>query len=186
MSRPVKIALVILGMTFLICCLAFFGGYLFLKRQFDIVTDPTQARQMATDIIDYTLPAGYSEQMAFRVSNLFTYVLMLPENEDGMVFVLAAGSEGATLDPETARAAVEGQVGRRFDNMEQVDERPVTIRGEERTMLIFEGQEAQSGEMMRMAFVTFTGKKGPAFLLVMGPTNAWDDAALNEFIASMR
>jgi len=53
-------------------------------------------------------------------------------------------------------------------------------------MLVFEGQEAESGEMMRMAFVTFTGKQGPAFLLVMGPTSAWDDAAVDEFIASMR
>jgi len=104
MSRPLKIALLILGVTLLICCLAFFGGYLFLKRQFDIVTNPAQARQMATEITDYTLPAGYTEQMAFRVSNLFTYVLILPENEDGMVFVLAAGSEGTELDPETARS----------------------------------------------------------------------------------
>ncbi|GAP64281.1 hypothetical protein ARMA_2704 [Ardenticatena maritima] len=188
MNRTVKIALIIVGITLAICCLAFFGGYLFLKRQFDVVADPDQARTMAHSITDYTLPSGYSEQFGFRVANLFTYVVIAPttNEQDGMLFVLAQAPDDAGFDPETARTTVEGQVGRRMEGVQQTEERTVTIRGEERTMLIFEGTDAESGEAMRMAFVSFTGNNGPAFLLVISPSTAWDEEALNQFIASMR
>jgi hypothetical protein len=69
--------------------------------------------------------------------------------------------------------------------MTLVGEEQVVIKGEPVTLTVREST-AEDGEPMRQVTGLFQGKGGPAMLLVMGQANAWDQAVLDQFIASIR
>ena len=69
--------------------------------------------------------------------------------------------------------------------MTTVEQKRVTIRGQETTLSIGEGQTSE-GETFRVATVTFQGKGGPALLMVSGPIEEWDLQIVETLIVSMR
>jgi hypothetical protein len=67
-----------------------------------------------------------------------------------------------------------------------VEQKPVTIRGEETTLSISEGT-SDKGVPYRMANATFQGKgEGPALLMVVAPSDQWDEQMVNDFVESIR
>ena len=67
-----------------------------------------------------------------------------------------------------------------------VEQKPVTIRGQETTLSISEGTNEQ-GVMYRMANAKFQGDgEGPALFLIVGPADQWDVQLAEEFITSIQ
>jgi len=77
--------------------------------------------------------------------------------------------------------------GNRWDNSRAkvVEEKPVTIRGQE-TMLTTSEGISSDGTPYRTAIATFQGRGGPAFVMIAGTLDEWDTAMVENFIASIQ
>jgi hypothetical protein len=148
--------------------------------------NPERAPQVAEEIADFDLPAGYDSAVA---THLLGCALVGYDGPDGhshiYLFQLpasfrldAAGLErqfdSAADDP--ARTGVELQV---------IERRAVTIRGQATTLVTSEGTNGE-GQTYRSASAVFEGKGGQALLSFSGLTATWDAAMIEAFIASMR
>ena len=61
----------------------------------------------------------------------------------------------------------------------------MTLRGEEVEVTTYEGTD-ESGVVIRQLITSFPGKDGTAMLMIMGPAEGWDQAAIDDFIKSIR
>jgi hypothetical protein len=67
-----------------------------------------------------------------------------------------------------------------------VEEKPVTIRGEETTLSISEGTSEQ-GVLYRLANAKFQGNgEGPAVFMIVGPADEWDSQLVEDLLASIQ
>ena len=78
----------------------------------------------------------------------------------------------------------EKQTGESY-NLEQTGSQQVIIRGQMVEMDIYEGTSS-SGMVFRQMVGTFEGKNGTALLMIISPTDSWDQPSLDAFIASIR
>jgi hypothetical protein len=71
-------------------------------------------------------------------------------------------------------------------DMALLEQKPVTIRGEQTTLSISEGTNDQ-GVSYRMANAKFQGNgQGPALFMIVEPAEQWDSQVVEDFIASIR
>jgi hypothetical protein len=69
--------------------------------------------------------------------------------------------------------------------MEVVEQKTITIRGQQVPATISEGQ-GESGVTMRQMTAVFKGNNGPAILMIMGEKSSWNQQLIDQFIASIR
>jgi hypothetical protein len=181
-----------LGAAVLLCCCAVIvAGLVFRqvgkKVQEGVKTDPASASKAAHEIVDYTLPDGYQEQMTMDIL-FYSFVIIAPESSASgepliMLAQFQAGADDKQME-EQIRQSFEQQSGRRGMTMELKEIKKMMIRGEERQVAIYEGTD-QSGVSMRQLIATFPGKNGTAMLMIMGSPLGWDDDEINQFIESI-
>jgi hypothetical protein len=106
----------------------------------------------------------------------------------GPIIMLAQFSSYG-MDPEQMeqqlRQSFEQQSGRRGMNMELVEVKKMTIRGEETDVAVFEGTD-EFGNSLRQLLASFPGKDGTVMMMIMGDTQAWDEELVENFINSLR
>ena len=181
-----------LGAAVLFCCCAVIAAYLIFRQvgqkvQEGMKTDPESASKAAHEIVDYTLPEGYQEQMSMNVM-IYSFVMIAPETiSDGPFIMLAQFESGMDQDQmeQQLRQAIEQQAGQRGQDMKLVEVKKKTIRGEETEVAIFEGTD-QNGNQLRQLTTAFPGKGGTAMLIIMGDTSSWDQNMVDDFIDSIR
>ena len=66
-----------------------------------------------------------------------------------------------------------------------IENRPATIRGQDVTLIVSEGLNS-ANVPYRQVTAAFEGKGGPTLLVFSETVGAWDQAAVDEFIASIR
>jgi hypothetical protein len=81
--------------------------------------------------------------------------------------------------------ALARQTGLANADMTSVGQEETTIRGEPVTLTVREGV-TDRGETLRQVTGLFEGKGGPAILMISGDVAAWDQAVVDDFIASIR
>jgi hypothetical protein len=157
-------------------------------------TDQAEAAQRAQAVVNYTLPEGFTEQMAMGMLGVeFVFIADAPLDSDNdevkTVILLAKLPENAGSEADLrkqAEEALSSQGGDRAREMKQVDSRQITINGQPTTLNVEEGQD-EKGEGVRMMTAAFTAKNGgTALLLIFGPTASWNDAAIDQFLGSMQ
>jgi hypothetical protein len=155
-------------------------------------TDPESAAKAAHEIVDsYELPAGYQERMAMDIM-FYTFVMIAPQDEGttrGPIIMLAQFSAGSGVSQEQMeqqiRQSFEQQAGNRGMNMQLVEVKKMTIRGDETDVAMYEGTD-QAGDLVRQLVASFPGKNGTAMLMIMGDAQDWDQTAIDDFIESIR
>ena len=159
-------------------------------------TDPQGASEAAHAIADYELPEGYQEQIAM---DFFTYTMVMigpestgttssPSNSSAGPMIMLAQFEMAVNQPqmqEQMRRSFEQQGGRRGVNMEVVEVKQMTIRGQEVDVTLLEGKD-DKGLILRELVTVFPGKNGTAFLMIIGPAQFWDKEEIDQFVESIR
>jgi hypothetical protein len=154
--------------------------------------DPESAAKAAHEIVDsYELPAGYQERVAMDIM-FYSFVMIGPEDAsttDGPLIMLAQFSSGSGVSQEQMeqqlRQSFEQQAGNRGMNMQLVEVKKMTIRGDETDVAIYEGTD-QNGNTVRQLLTSFPGKGGSAMLMVMGDAQDWDQTEIDNFIESIR
>ena len=70
--------------------------------------------------------------------------------------------------------------------MHLVDEQKATIRGQEVTLLIYEGVSAEGIPMKQIVSGLFDGKNGMVMLFITGPEASWNQTEIDTFIESIQ
>jgi hypothetical protein len=192
MSRGLRVALILAAITLFLCCVAGLGvtllGTRLVGRAF--IVSPARVQAVGREIADYEVPAGYQEMFAMNAMGA-KLVSIGPADSasDGMMLMVVQFSGEVEISREEMERQVEqaltGRLAPIRADLAKVEEKEVTIRGEPVTLTVREGA-TESGERWRRVTVAFTGKGGPAMLIVTGQVSAWSQAAVDQFIASMR
>jgi hypothetical protein len=196
MNNKAKIAIaVVLGILSL-CVLAALIARSVLRAGFQtiadaaIAEDPAEIAEFAAQIGEYNLPLGYHESMAM---NMFFLQMVVIEGQEGepliMLMHIDAG-EAEDINPEELRLQMQLQVlqANRRQNiaMHLVEETSYSIRGQETVVFIYEGIDENGQNQRQLVSGVFNAVIGQAMLMIMGDAAAWDQAAYDEFIASIR
>lgn len=194
MSRTTKILLIIGAVCAIGCCGAFaLFSYAGMRIARNVDLDPADAKLTAAEIADYTLPEGYTEQMGMDMLGMKMALfgagdLKSNQGETMTIALIELPVQGGSADAasEAIKNSASQQMGGRINDAKTLEERKVTIRGEETTLTITEGTRS-GGVAVRQATAVFTSKSDrPAMFMAMGPADAWDDEALDAFIASLK
>lgn len=190
-SRNIWIAVGVVGALCLVACVVAY----FVIRQVGtqvgeaIKTDPAEVAAVSDKIAQYNLPPGYKAQMSMSIL-MYDMVVIAPSQSgsNSMMIMLMQfnGDVGMSQEQmqEQVRQSFEQQSGQGGAPMTVVETRQDTIRGEQVTISISEGESA--GVKMRQLMTVFTGDGGPTVLMIQGAVSDWDEQLILNFIHSIR
>jgi hypothetical protein len=152
-----------------------------------ITTDARQVEKHGLEIATYTLPEGYRADYAVSVDGILV-VGYKAQSDDSHINLLQLGPTGHIGLDEMEREMKEAAGVPKMEwfdlEMVTIEQRPITIRGEEHLLSVREGTNG-AGETFRVAMVQFSGNGGPALLVVSGSLAHWDMAEIERLIVSM-
>lgn len=197
MSNTTKIilgVLAVLGLCCIVSVIAVVAGGAWLGSQVEqgVIDDPEEAAAAGQAIVNYDLPAGYQEEGAMNLMGLMEMVFITrgtTDTDTDMVIFLARFSIPGLSESDTDEMKEQMQQGMSGGSSSggvtftEVDSRQITINGEPTTLTISEGES--DGQTVRQAAAGFVSDGKPAMVMIMGPADAWDDDAVEEFLASM-
>ncbi len=198
MSKNTKQILTILVVAIVFCIIggaAALGGagLIFDRFKDNVATDPEKVKQMAQGFIKYQLPPNYAEQVGM---DFIVYKMILIGASDDDIgnklaqqpIIFLAHFEAENLTPEQMtqqmQKSVEQQSGSTGLKLKVVENRKVTINGQEQPLTVSEGSDSKGNEF-RQWVTAFPGKTGLVIILIQGQTENWDDAVFNEFLSSI-
>lgn len=198
MNQTTKTILIIVGSLVLLCgcgaaLLAGTGLWSFSRfvefADESTTENPQEVARIASEIADFNLPDGYTTQYGMKIAT-FSMVQYTTRNEESYIF-LTQFPAGTSINVDEMMREVRD--GARNPNSpwhnidtELVEQKPVTIRGQEATLSISEGTNDQ-GELYRMANATFRGRgEGPTLVMFIGPADQWNLDTVEGFINSIR
>lgn len=195
MDRTKVVIGIFIGLIVLCACCCLVGTVVspmmmgtLLERSASTTEDPAQVSQIAENIVTYQLPSGYEEQFGLSFFG-FDMVAFGKEDFSGQIFVLMQVPDMFGLSPEEMAQQIEQslqqQTGRQTVNMQVVDTIQTTIRDQNVTLTVQEGTDAE-GTSIRQITGAFAGRNGAAMLMIIGPTQSWNQEAVNSFLASLR
>jgi uncharacterized protein YneF (UPF0154 family) len=195
MSKGVKIALVVVVILLGLCCMGAAGFYFISQRAISqaFTDDPAKAASMGHEIVDYSLPAGYRELGGMNAL-VFKMVFIGPGSgtADSMFIMLMQIPAGSMDQEEMQRQmtqAMQQQGQGRNIQAHVVGTQTATIKGQPVTLTVSEGEVTggdNAGAVFRQVMGVFPGKGGTAMLMVMGNKATWDQATLDNFLASIK
>ncbi len=196
MNRTAKIVIgVIVGLIILCgcCCLTgsiaapmIFGPL--MEQAASTTENPQEIAQVTENIVDYQLPPGYDGQ--FGMSFLGIDIVAFGKDDlSGNVFILMQIPEMFGLSPEEMMPEMERslqqQTGRESVNLQYVDTIQTIIRDQNVNLTVQEGNDS-NGTAIRQITGVFSGENGMVILMIVGPTQTWDQQAVDAFLSSLR
>ncbi|HOU42045.1 MAG TPA: hypothetical protein PK829_12340 [Promineifilum sp.] len=151
-----------------------------------LVSTGESAAEKATEIATFDIPAGYTPDVGMDLAGT---VMVGYSNaaENGHIYLIQAPASSnlsqAQLE-QSLRDALNSSQDATVDTVD-LEEMAMTIRGEEVTATVGTAT-GQNDTTMRVLTVPFTGNGGPALLLIQTAEASWDQATIDDFIASFR
>jgi hypothetical protein len=198
MNKTLKVVLIIILVLVLMCCcvgtvLAVTGvvsmGSIMKSIEANTTEKPEEVAAIAADIADFDVPAGFDKPFGMKFAS-FSFAGYM-SSSSGASIMVAQLPQNLNINVEDIMKAMQeksnqGQVTVNGGEMVSVEDRPVTILGQQATLVIKEGQSSE-GQTTRVGTVAFTGKQGsPAIMLISSPAESWDDNMVNTLIASFK
>ncbi len=190
MNRKTVIIIVV-SVVVVICICSVIAGLLFLNRAGNFLkdassTDPQEVGDTASEISDIQPPPGFVPSLSMNVMGIVMVGYTAPDQQT-TVFLFQMPS-GAQMSMDQFREQV-GRIASQQSGenltFEQVDTIQSTIRGQAVDLAVLEGSSS-SGSTIRQLVGAFEGKGGPAWLIITGPANTWDQSSIDQFLNSMR
>lgn len=188
MDRTVKILLAVIASLFVVCVCISVAAVFALQRAgqnfVNTVGDPTQGAMVGQRIVEYNLPAGYS-QIGMHLFNIDMVIITSEEAGSITQFMLMQFPSNQQLAQEEVRE----QMLRQFEQQSSgalretrvVDEFTRTINGQEVPFIVVEGTTSTNMRMRQM-YGFFDGKGGQAMLSASGMAANWDQNQIDEFL----
>jgi len=146
--------------------------------------DSQHIADAAARIADFNLPADFVPQFSAAMSG---YTVAAYKGPNGPSHLFLIQSEKETDGPELEKMLKQLAPGSSDPNtrMTVIENRKVTVRGQEVDMVISEGTNSEN-ITYRQATVGFAGKSGPVLLLLSETVANWDQAAVDAFLQSIQ
>lgn len=191
MNKKTKIVIAIVAGIFLVCIFACVGGRLGLKALENamFISDPQQAKSIASNMIDYELPSGYQEEIAMNMG-----VVKMVMASDIASTDIATDRPFISIisipsDIDTSEEQIRSQLlstANQGMSMTLVDEQKVIIRKQEVKLLIYKGVDEERTAMKQVVSGIFEGKNGKVMLLILGREANWIQSEIDTFFESIK
>lgn len=198
MRRATKSAMILTGSLLLTClcgvAIVFGAGFWSFGKFMDFADqstteDPQEVEHIASEIADFEIPEGFSKQYGMKMGN-FSLVQYTTGKGDTFIFVTQFPA-GTSINPDEMMREIRDS-SRKSDSpwcnvvTRLIEQRPVTIRGEETILSVSEGT-SENGQLYRMANAKFQRRgEGPSLLLIVGPADDWEMQMAEDFIVSIQ
>ena len=151
-----------------------------------LVATGDQAAERAAEIAQFELPAGFSPEAGVSLAGTTMVTYSHSDGRSHIFLIQAPGSSGMTAAQveQSLRDSLASSQGAGAVEMQDTEEVPLTIRGEQVTGLMGTGQSSSDNTSYSALTVPFTGDGGPALLMIQRPTDSWDQAEVDTFLAS--
>jgi hypothetical protein len=193
LGEPVnrKVILIVIGALFVFVICSGVGIIMLIARAQQVVANtasnnPETVSEVAEYIVDYQLPPDYTQSLTMSLDGI-TMAGFTTQDEHNAILLFQIPSKYPISTDEIRQQMnelAEKQTGEGY-SLEQTDTQQVMIRGQAVEMDIYEGTSS-SGKAYRQMMGSFNGKKGTTWLMIISPTNSWDQPSLDAFIASIR
>ncbi|RPJ50890.1 MAG: hypothetical protein EHM21_03990 [Chloroflexi bacterium] len=190
MTKNQKIFIFIGGGIGLLCLVSCAAVMLFFRNVGSAITNnaiksPEEVQAAAQEVATIDMPFGYS---ATEGMNILGITMAIYKSSSSDVFIMLmqmpTSSDLNQSDIGQMQQAFDRQYSSRGYQMQVVDVKDVTIRGNPGKVIISEG--SANGVENRQVTVFFEGNNGLAALFITGPINQWDTAAYDQMIQSIR
>jgi hypothetical protein len=150
----------------------------------EATNDAQHVTELAAKIADFTLPEGYTSEFSAEMAG---YTLAAYKGLSGPGHLFLIQSEKEADGEELQRMLTQLAPGSSDPNtrMTVIENRPVTVRGQEVTLVISDGVNHE-GNSYRQATVAFQGKGGPAMLILSESLDLWSDGTVDALLASIQ
>lgn len=196
MDKSTKTILIVIGSILLVCgCItagifvtglwSFVSVVNFVEQS--VSESPQVAVRLGSEIADFEVPEGYGAPYSVHFGDV-TMVAYKSQSEKSHI-LLAQFPDGTSINVEEMLKTIEkgsGDPDSIWYNTETtlVEQRSVTICGQETTLNISEGTSSD-GVAFRTATATFEGRGGPSLVMIAGPIDEWDADMVEDFISSL-
>jgi hypothetical protein len=196
MTKQTKIILAVIGGVLVLCLLCGVAGFaifaiagrtLATNVAQSVEEDPQKARQVGDEIATFNLPEGYTDATSFDMLGL-KFVVWEHESGQSTIILLQMPIQ-SELSEQTIRQMEDAMRQRApgdLRNVETIEERDLTVRGQPASLLVREGEEANSGERYQQMMLAFQGKGGVAMLMAYMPASPQNQALYEDIIQSIR
>ncbi len=193
MSKQTKIIIGVIAGILVLCLAICVVGALWFniigKRiASDAKPDPQKAVQTASEIADFTPPAGYQPSTGMKILGYTIVVYTSGESSSTNMLMLMQIPGTADINDATIvqmQQAIETQSGRQMNNMKVVETRDLTIRGKPARVIVQEGSYAGNLATIRQMMVVFQGKGGVAMLMTTASADAWNQQEMDQMVESI-
>ncbi|NJC95753.1 MAG: hypothetical protein C3F07_08630 [Anaerolineales bacterium] len=197
MDKTTKTVLIILGSVLAVCACAgtavFATGVWSFNRfvnfaEESVSESPQVAVRVGAEIADYEVPEGFGSPYSIHFGDVT--LIGYKSTSERSHLLLAQFPEGTSVNlDEVLRIIREGANDPNsiwYDTeTEIVEQKPVTVRGQDVILTISEGMSS-GGVEFRMATAKFEGRGGPALVMIAGPLDEWDAKMVEAFIESVQ
>jgi hypothetical protein len=158
------------------------------------VEDPAKVSAMADEVLDFTLPSGYSPQMAMNMVVMKMMIFSRGSTgagfQTGPMIMIASISSGISGNTESFRTQMQSSMGQAVSrngiSIKLVDTGSISVRGQTVILYVFEGTDAQGGRIREVMSDVFQGKNGNVMIMIMGDPGHWNQTEINRFLQSIK
>lgn len=197
MDKTTKTVLIIIGSVMLVCiCGASFliatgvwsAGNIARWVDTNTSENPQEVVRFGSEIADFDVPEGFGSPYGMHFGEI-TSVGYASQSKNTHI-LLTQFPEGTHVNVEEMLKLISqysNDPDNKWYNVQTtlIEDKPVTIRGQETTLSISEGISSD-GTTYRSAIATFQGKGGPSMLMIASPIEEWDIEMVRAFIASIQ
>ena len=197
MDKSTKTVVIIIGvillvgavaaMTILATGLWAFGRFVNWAEQ-SVSESPEVAVRVGSEIADYQVPVGFGSPYSVHFGEVSLVGYKSQDEESNIL--LAQFPAGTHMDIDKMLRQISegsGESDRVWYNTKTtlIEQKPVTLRGQECILNISEGTSSE-GTTYRSAAATFEGNSGPALVLIVSPMDEWDIEMVEAFLSSIK
>jgi len=192
MSKQTKIIIGVVAGILVLCIAVCLIGGLWVNTLGKNITgqaapNPEKAAQSASEIVDFTPMIGFQPVSSLSILG-YNMVIYSGGDQSPDVMILMQMPGNMEINDSTIQQmqkSMEQQSGRQMNNIKTIESRDLTIREKPARMIIQEG-ENENGTTVRQMMLAFQGKGGIAMLMYASDASAWDQAAVDQMVESVR
>jgi predicted GH43/DUF377 family glycosyl hydrolase len=149
----------------------------------EATNDSQHVIKFASEIADFEPPQGFTVEYGAEMAG---YTLAAYKGTAGPSHLFLIQSDNEADREELSNMLNQLAPGSSDPNarLTVIENRPVTIRGEEATLVISQGANHE-GQLYRQAAVAFEGKGGPAMLVFSETLELWDQNSVDALLQSI-
>ena len=197
MDKTTKTVLIIIGSILVVCActgVAVFATGLWSFNRFvnfaeRSVSESSEVTiRVGEEIADYEVPEGFGSPYSIHFGDVSLIGYKSPSERSHLLLAQFPDGTSVNID-EMLRIIGESSNDPNSiwfnTDMEFVEQKPVTVCGQDATLTISEGISSEGIEY-RMAATKFKGRGGPALVMIAGPLSEWDDDMVLTFVESIQ